>query len=385
MNYREKINNAKRIVIKLGTSVLFDGNGEFSTERISSFARTVSELKKQGKEIFIVSSGSVGMGVKKLGLDKKPGSAVLKQACAAVGQSQIISVYQNIFNEFRISVAQILITEEDFSNRDRFLNLRDTLDLLIKHNIVPIINENDAISAKKSKTYQYSGVRVCFGDNDKLSALVMSAFDADILVMLSDVDGLYDSDPSVNEKARVISVVHDVDREIKALCFNSCGPGRGGMRTKLEAARIAAYSGGIAIIANGKDDAILEKVFSLQEVGTFFVPKEISQSKKRKMWIAYATTVSAQIVVNSGAKNALLSRKASLLPVGITGIRGYFKKGDVVGIMDEDYNEFARGIVNYSDIECSKVMGKHSSKIDGCLGYGSTDEVIHSDNIAILL
>lgn len=382
MKFRETIKNTRRIVFKLGTNVLTRSDGNVALSRIYSLIEAITDLKKQGKEIIIVTSGAVGMGMKKLGLGIKPSVNCMKQACAAVGHKELMHIYQDGFDKFSILTAQILLTAEDFSERRRFLSLRDTLNSLLELGVIPIINENDPVSITGLTCYQENDVTVCFGDNDKLSALIMSKLNADFLVILSDIDGLYDSDPRKNKNAKIIPIVSEFTPEIEALGFESSKKGRGGMKTKLEAAKIAVHSGGIAIIANGKKSGIIEQIFNGDEVGTVFLP--IGNLSGKKRWIAYSTNISGKIKVNDGAKQALINNNASLLPLGIVQIKNNFSKGDVVSILDIENKEFARGIVNYSSIECQKFIGKHSNEIENILGYKDYDEIILRDNIVIL-
>ena len=379
---RDKINQAKRIVFKFGTNVLTRSDGDIALSRIYSFIESIADLKKQGKEVIIVTSGAVGLGVKKLKFDEKPTLVHLKQACAAIGQGQLTTIYEEGFDKFGITSAQILLTEEDFSNRRRYLSLRNTLNALLELDAIPIINQNDTVCSSELECFVSDDVKVCFGDNDKLSALVMSKLDADLLVILSDVDGLFDDNPNTNKDAKLISSVDNLTPDIEALGFEASKRGRGGMKTKLEAAKVVMHSGGMAIIANGKTPDIIEDIFSGKEVGTLFLPMENLSGKKR--WIAYATNIIGKIKINNGAKRALIEKNASLLPSGILKINNYFKKGDVVSIVDMEDHEFAKGMVNYSSVDCKKIIGKQSDDIEEILGHKNYDAVITRDNIVIL-
>lgn len=382
MNFRENIKNAKRIVIKFGTNALTDESGDLAIKRIDSLVQTIAELAKKEKEIIIVTSGAVGMGSKKLGLDSKPTLVSMKQACAAIGQAELMSVYENAFNKYSIITAQILLTEDDFSVRRKYLSLRSTLNHLLELKVIPIINENDTVSTNELESYKSDGISVCFGDNDKLSALVMSKLDADLLIIMSDIDGLFDGNPRENNTVKVIPIIKELSPDILKLGFEASKQGRGGMKTKLEAAKIAVHSGGMAIIANGKKEDTLYKIFKGDEIGTVFLPVEHLSSRKR--WIAYATTIFGTIKINSGAAKALLKNNASLLSAGMIEIKGRFKHGDVIGIIDEKGHEIARGIVNFSSAECKKITGKHSDEIEKILGYSNYDTVVSRDNIVIL-
>ncbi len=382
MDYQNYIENSNRIIFKFGTNVLTRNDGNIALSRVYSFIEEIAELKKQKKEIIIVTSGAVGMGAKKLGLKEKPELVTLKQACAAVGQSQLMYLYQEGFEKFSIQTAQILITGDDFSNRHKYLSLRNTVNTLLEMGVIPIINENDAISTNELECYQADGIKVCFGDNDKLSALVMNKIDADMLIILSDVDGLYNDDPRRNTDAKVISTVNQITPEIEALGFKGSPKGRGGMKTKLEAARVVTNSGGVAIIANGKTNNIIKDIFNGNVKGTIFLPASNLSGKKR--WIAYATNTSGYIMVNQGAKKALIEKNASLLSAGIVEVKNNFEKGDVINIVDNNNKEFAKGIVNYSSWECKKIIGKHSCEIESILGYKNYDEIILRDNLVVL-
>ena len=382
MNIRKKVTDAKRIVFKFGTNVLTREDGNIALSRIYSFIESIADLKQQGKEIIIVTSGAVGLGVKKLKLDAKPTLVPLKQACAAVGQGRLMYIYEEGFDKFDITTAQVLLTEDDFATRNRYLSLRNALNELLALGVIPVINQNDTVSTSEVECYSSDGIKVCFGDNDKLSALVMSKLDADLLVILSDVHGLYDGDPRTNENVKVIPIIEEVTPEIEALGFEASKRGRGGMKTKLEAVKLASRSGGCALIANGKQPNIINRIFSGEELGTIFLPTEHLSSKKR--WIGYATNISGSIKVNNGAKKALIEKHASLLAAGILEVKNKFQNGDVVSLIDEQGKEFAKGIANYSSSECKKVIGKHSDEIEDILGHKNYDAVITRNNIVIL-
>lgn len=378
---REKIINANRIVIKFGTNILTNEEGDVSLPRIYSFIEDVSKLKKSGKEVILVTSGAVGLGKKKLGIDSTDAVA-LKQACAAIGQGQLMSIYENAFNQYDLTVAQILLTEDDFSQRKKYLSLRTTLNKLLELNVIPIINQNDTVSTIELDEL-YENMQVCFSDNDKLSALVASELDADLLVILSDIDGLYDSNPKTNSNAKIIPVVDSVTKEILNYGEGASSGGRGGMKTKLEAARLVTRSGGIAVIANGKTPSIVDQIFAGKNIGTIFLPHDEMLSGKKR-WIGYATNVLGKLIVNYGAKKAILEKETSLLPIGIVDVVNEFKKGEVVSIIDENEREIARGIVNYNSVDCKKIAGAHSNDISKILGHKNYDEVINRDNITIL-
>ena len=377
---RKNFINAKRIVFKFGTNILRGDDGYVSLPRIFSFIEDLSHLVKQGKEVIVVTSGAVGLGKKRLGLESTEGVA-LKQACAAIGQGKLMSIYESGFDTYGLVSSQILLTEDDFSLRKRYLSLRTTLNKLLELGVVPIINQNDTVSTIEVDP-QFEHMQVCFSDNDKLSALVASELDADLLVILSDIEGLYDANPKENPNANIIRKVEEVTDEIIALGTDASSGGRGGMRTKLEAARMVTRFGGKVLIANGKIPFVIKKIFECEELGTMFLPQKETMSDKKR-WIGYATNIIGQIIVNDGAKRALLAQK-SLLPIGVCEVINEFNKGDVISILDESRHEIARGIVNYDSSACRKVIGCHSDNIMEILGFKNYDAIITRDNITLL-
>jgi glutamate 5-kinase len=400
MKRSDIIDKSQRLVIKLGTAVLMREEGGVALSRFYSFVEGIAALKAAGREVLLVTSGAVGLGVQKLGLKQKPKLLPQKQACAAVGQGRLMALYSDAFERLGITTAQILLTEEDFSNRQRYLNLRSTIAELLTYNVLPIINENDTVSTAELETLKASEQRkVNFGDNDKLSALVASKIEADLLVILTDVEGLYTADPRTDANAKLISVVEQITPEIEALADGGGSGGgkaggggasedgkqklgRGGMKTKLAAAKIASQSGCATIIAGGKVADVINGIFAGTELGTLFLPKSGLSGKQR--WIAFATSVKAGVVVNEGAYSALIDRKASLLSAGVLEVKGDFDRGDVVSIIDGKGNEFARGIVNYSSDEAKQLTGRHSNAIDGITDDRNYDALITRDNIAFI-
>ncbi|MEI0541527.1 glutamate 5-kinase [Brachyspira pilosicoli] len=376
------LNNIKRIVFKFGTNVLRNDEGYISLARIYSFIEAIAKYKKMGKEVLVVTSGAVGLGAKKINATDLS-EVSLKQACAAIGQSQLMSIYEDGFSKFDIVTAQILLTEEDFSNRRRYLNLRSTLDTLLKYNVIPIINENDTVSSDELKLL-YDVTQISFSDNDKLSALVASELDADLLIILSDINGLYDDNPKTNPNANFIYEVFEVTKEIESLGLDASKGGRGGMKTKLQAAKIVTRSGCGLIIANGKTPNILNNIFNTKKKTIFYPVEENNELNTKKRWIAYATTIIGKLVVNAGAKKAIIEKESSLLPIGVTKVVNNFKKGDIVSIIDEDGEEFARGIINYNSEDTNKIIGKHSDSILEILGYKNYDALITRDYIVLL-
>lgn len=377
---------ARRIVIKLGTAILVRDDGGIALSRFYSFIEAIADLKRSGREVLLVSSGAIGLGAERLGITRRPQLLPLKQALAAVGQGRLMSLYSDAFERLGVTTAQVLLTEEDFSNRQRYLNLRGTLAKLLELGVLPVINENDTVSTAELESNDSAPhVKINFGDNDKLSALVASKIEADLLVILTDVAGLYTADPGSSDEATLIPLVEEITPEIEDLAragSSTSRVGRGGMKTKLDAARIATRSGCATVIASGKLPGVIARVFAGEEVGTIFLPQSGLPGKRR--WIAFATSIKAALVVNDGARRALEERKASLLAAGILDVRGQFERGDVVSILDEQEHEFARGIVNYSSVEARKISGLRSDKIDELIENRSYDALITRDNIAFL-
>lgn len=378
---RKEFLNVKRIVIKLGTNVLRNENGDVALSRIYSYIESIAKLVKSGKEVVLVTSGAVGLGKKKLGLSNTEGIA-LKQACAAIGQGKLMSLYEDGFDAYDIVAGQILLTEDDFSQRKRYLSLRTTLNRLLEMHAVPIINQNDTVTViDLDDTLEQ--IQMCFTDNDKLSALVASELDADLLLILSDVDGLYNANPKDNPDAKIIKEVKGVSKEILALGTDASEGGRGGMKTKLEAARLVTRFGGKVLIANGKIPYVIDEIFNYEDIGTAFVPDDEYLTEKKR-WIGYATNIIGKVIVNNGAKDAILKKESSLLPIGVIGVVNDFKRGEVVSIRDEDDIEFARGVANYNSDDCKRIIGNHSKEILKVLGFKNYDAIITRDYITIL-
>lgn len=378
---RKEFLNVQRIVIKLGTNVLRNENGDVALSRIYSYIESIAKLVKSGKEVVLVTSGAVGLGKKKLGLTNTDGIA-LKQACASIGQGKLMSLYEDGFDSYGIIAGQILLTEDDFSQRKKYLSLRTTLNRLLEMHAVPIVNQNDTVTViELDETIE--PVQMCFTDNDKLSALIASELDADLLLILSDVDGLYDSNPKTNPNAKLLKEVKGVTKEIRALGTDASEGGRGGMKTKLEAARLVTRFGGKVLIANGKIPYVIDEIFDYKEYGTAFIPDDEYLSEKKR-WIGYATNIIGKLIVNNGAKNAILTKESSLLPIGVINVINDFKRGEVVSIRDENDVEFARGIANYNSDDCKRIIGNHSKEILKLLGFKNYDALITRDYITIL-
>jgi glutamate 5-kinase len=380
MKYKEDIRNqilskAKKVVVKIGTGVLTTDDGYVDKEQIQRLAGQVVELKKMGYDVVVVSSGAIGSGMGELGLEKRPGTLPELQAVAAIGQSKLISTYDECFKLHGYHAAQILLTREDFEDRQRYLNTCNTIHTLFQMKAIPVVNENDTISVDEIK----------FGDNDALSALVTNLLNAELLIILSSVDGLYDRCPTAKGKATVIPSVENISDEVKQLAFNlKTQRGVGGMKTKLEAASVVTNAGEAVIIANGRTNGILKKIVQGENVGTLFLPKD-EKLASRKRWIGYTIKPKGKIYVDAGAMHALTEKGKSLLASGIVSIEGVFGKGDIVSVCrKEDRAVFARGLTNYSSEELDKIKGSSTIQIPKVLGYKLYDEVVHRDNMVIL-
>ena len=371
----ELLRQAKRIVVKVGTSSLTYANGKLNLPQIDLLARQLTDLYNQGKEVVLVSSGAIATGMGRLGLEEKPKDIPKKQALAAVGQGVLLHIYEKMFAEYGQIVAQLLLTKADLDNHVRFLNARNTLLALLKMGIIPIINENDTVSIDE--------IRI--GDNDTLAATVGVLIEADLVILLSDIKGLYDSDPHKNPQAHLLEVVEKIDEQIENIAGKAgSNLGTGGMITKISAAKIANNAGIPMVIAHGAEENILAKIVKGENVGTLFLANDV-KPHLRKCWITFGCKINGSLLVDDGAKNALVSNGKSLLSSGIKAVEGNFSKGAVVSICDENRREFARGMVNYSSKELEIIKGAKSKEINDLLGYKDYDEVIHRDNLGLLL
>ena len=348
----ELLRSAKRVVIKLGTSTVTGSEGELSVERIGPIVQAIAALQTGGRQVVLVSSGAVGLGRGWLGLHpSRLKDMATKQACAAVGQSLLMEAYKRLFGEHNVKIAQVLLTEEDFSNWQRYSNLRRTMDKLVGFGVLPIVNENDTVSTAELESVGGGSRSAAFSDNDRLAALVMSGLEADALILLTNVDGLLGTGHSAKQKrptsasrSEVIPVISKVTPELRALASGPSESGRGGMITKLEAAEIAMNCGGVAVIANGSKAETLRRIFAGESEGTVFLPSTRMKGKRR--WLAYAAGVRGRIVVDAGAQRAVTRGKASLLSSGVVRVEKPFGPMDVVSIADTEGHEFARGIAN---------------------------------------
>src|SRR6266480_3308339 len=369
---QKRLRAAQRLVIKLGTRTVTDAKGEICTERIEPLVRSIVALKKSNRQLVLVSSGAVGLGAGRLGLHtSRLRDVVVRQACAAVGQSLLMHAYEQLFRKHDLKIAQVLLTEDDFTDFKRYTNLRRTIEKLLKLGVLPIINENDTISTAEldyDQTMADKAQERVFGDNDRLAALVMSKLEADALVLLTNVDGLFVDHPKTsgigngyqNKVSAPIRLVEEITAELKAIAAGPSSGGRGGMSTKLEAAQIAMQAGGDCVIANGETPEILDRIFAGEQMGTMFMSSSRLPGKRR--WIAYAAGVRGRVIVNEGAREAIISGKASLLASGVVQVEQRFAPQDVVSIADCHGREFARGIINCASEEARRLMRGASAR-----------------------
>ena len=365
---------AEKIVIKLGSSIVTnDGNG-LDERCLSSLIKQISILSSQNKKIILVSSGAVAAGLKKLGIKKKPKILSELQSSAAVGQMDLVRMYEKLFSDNNLISAQVLLTHDDLSDRKRYLNARSTIFNLIKNNVIPVINENDTVASEEIR----------FGDNDTLAAMVANLIEADILVLLTDQDGLFSSDPSQDNNARLIrhGYVDDKSLDNSATGTNS-EIGTGGMTTKILAARRAALSGTHTIIASGKRNNVLEDLSRDENIGTFLQSREV-KLVARKKWLADNLKSNGKIFIDDGAEKALIQKGKSLLVAGVTKVTGTFDRGEVIQCVNESGEEILKGIVNYNSKEVKKIIGLSSDKIEAVLGYVNESSLIHRNNMIII-
>ncbi|MFA6076013.1 MAG: glutamate 5-kinase [Negativicutes bacterium] len=366
---------ARRIVIKIGTSSLSFPNGMLDFGKIERLVRAISNIHNSGREIILVTSGAVGAGMMKLGLKEKPTSIPEKQAVAAVGQGLLMHVYEKIFSEYAKTVAQVLLTRSDTQEQTKCANSRSTLLSLLRMNVIPIINENDAVSIDELK----------IGDNDNLSAMVAALVEADLLLILSDVDGLFTANPSNTPSAKLISEIKTITIEIENMAGDTgTFTGTGGMNTKIQAAKIAVNAGVAVIIANSGFPNVIESILDGQLLGTLFLPKK-TKLQFRKKWLSFGKAASGKIFVDKGCGEAIVNNGSSLLPVGIIDIDGDFTGGQVVSVISSDNQEIARGLINYSACELRKIKGKKINHIAAILGGVDYHEAIHRDNMVVIV
>ena len=372
---REALKKAKRIVVKVGTSTITYANGKRNFSQIDRLARELSDLQNQGKEMILVSSGAVAVGVDRLCLPAKPSTIPGKQACAAVGQGVLMHTYEKLFADYGQIVAQVLITRTEAIDRHRYTNCRNTFMTLLQQGVIPIVNENDVVALDELK----------IGDNDNMSALVAGIVDADLVIILSDIDGLYTANPATHPEATLVHTVPEITPEIEASAGGvGSSRGTGGMATKIQAAKAATNSGIQLVIASGTEKNAIPRILQGEEIGTLFVSRE-NRLQFRKRWLAFGAKIQGSIVVDDGCAKAI--RKAggcSILPAGICQVMGDFQTGSTVSVIDKEGHELARGLVHYTSSELDRIKGCKSADIENILGHKNFDEVIHRDDLVIL-
>jgi len=374
MGPRRALSRVRRIAVKVGSGLITVPGQGLSGAVIARLAGELAALVRDHREVALVSSGAIATGMARLGLAARPRSIPEKQAAAAVGQSALMWHYEQAFKKHGIQVGQVLLTGQDISDRSRYLNARNTLLALLDFGVLPVVNENDTVAVDEIKV----------GDNDNLAALVAHLIDADLLVLLTDVDGLYTGDPRRDPTARRLETVEAVTEDIQRLVYDATNDlSVGGMSTKLQAAQKANASGIPMVIASGREPGVLGRLIKGEAVGTYFQPRD-DRLASRKRWIAFAVPPQGRLVVDAGARKALTERGKSLLPSGLAEVEGEFPAGAVVALAESDGQEFARGLVNYDADELRKIRGAKTKEIERTLGYKGFDEVIHRDNLVVL-
>jgi glutamate 5-kinase len=367
----------RRIVAKLGTSLLTSGTDHLDLQVMSSLVEQIARLHSQGREMLIISSGAVALGRQQLHKVPERKNTPFKQVLASVGQSHLMYTYEQLFSQYDITVAQALLTRGDLRDRSGYLNARNTLLALIELGIICVVNENDVVAIDEIKELK-------FGDNDNLSAMVANLVDADILVMLTDIGGLYTADPRYDPQAQLVRRVDKIDAGIERMSSNSTSrQGTGGMATKIEACRLATSSGVNAVIADGREPDVLVRISQGEDIGTFFAAP-VSKMESKKRWMLSGLASKGKVRVDKGAVSALKEQNKSLLPAGVVKAEGKFLRGDIVDISDDQGRCIGYGIANYSSSDIPTIAGNHSDKIGGLLGYDYGDEVVHRNNMVIL-
>lgn len=366
------VKNSQVIVIKVGSSLLVK-NFVLEISRLEELAQNIHQLRQSGKKVILVTSGAMACGMSRLGLNRKRGDIPFKQAMAAVGQGILMQNYCQVFSQIGIPVAQILLAPEDVHNRHKYLNARNTFQTLLDLNVLPIVNENDTVAIAELK----------FGDNDRLSALVASLINAQLLIILSDIEGLFTADPKKNSNASLIKEVERIDESIEKMAGREGSSiSTGGMKSKIMASRMATFSGIGVILALGKDFSIIQRIFAGDEVGTFFYP-QTKILKNRKRWIAFGMMTRGRVIIDEGANLALMRNK-SLLPAGIRGVEGVFDAGDCIEVVNEKGRAVAKGLVNFSSTELKKIRGLHTTELQEVFFNQEINvEVIHVDNLVL--
>lgn len=369
---REQLSGVKRVVVKVGSSTISRGF-ELDDSALDGLVADLARVKKSGIEVILVTSGAISAGVGALGRSSRPQTIPGLQAAAAVGQSRLMHAYEDRFQEYGELAAMMLLTQEDFTNRKRYTHISNTLNTLLQLGTVPIINENDTVAVEEIKV----------GDNDTLSAQVTNLADADLLVVLSDQAGFFTGDPRRDSHSELINVVPVITEDIrKAAGRAGTQGGTGGMVTKLQAAEIVTGSGEMMVLADGKEPDVVNRILSGEPIGTLFLPQTPKSSRKR--WIAYSRPPKGRLLVDNGARAALVDRGKSLLASGVRGVEGEFEYGDTVSCLDENRDEFGRGLVNYNTEDITKIIGKRTREIEKILGSRYYEEVIHRDNLVLM-
>ena len=371
---RNKLSATRRWVIKIGSALLTNNGRGLDRDRIGDWVGQIATLQECGIEVVLVSSGAVAEGMSRLGWRRRPGTVHELQAAAAVGQMGLVQAYETQFQRFGKHTAQVLVDHDDLANRKRYLNARSTLNTLLELGVVPVVNENDTVATEEIR----------FGDNDRLAALVTNLIEAEVLVILTDQDGLFEQDPRQNPDARLITIADAEDRSLEAIAGgSSSGVGRGGMITKLEAARLAARSGANTLIAGGRIKDILLALQSGKSTGTLLVSAR-EPLDARKQWLAGHLQMRGKLVLDDGAVKVVREQGRSLLPVGVKSVSGGFTRGEMVSCVDADNMEIARGLANYNADETARIIGRPSSEIAKILGYCADEELVHRDNMVLM-
>lgn len=371
---RSDFHQARRVVVKIGSSLLTDGGRGLNKQAIAEWVTQMALLRQQGVDVVLVSSGSVAEGMSRLKLKTRPKTLHELQAAASVGQMGLVRRFENEFQQHELLAAQVLLTHDDLSDRQRYLNARSTLLTLLGFGVVPVINENDAVATEEIR----------FGDNDTLGALVANLVEADLLILLTDQTGLFDANPSLNPDAKLISSVSVNEKLLDEVAGESIsGLGRGGMYTKVRAARLAARSGAATVIVSGKIEDVIRRVFQGEELGTYLIPN-LAPLVARKQWLAGQLQLKGSVTLDDGAVKFLQTAGKSLLAVGVKTVQGKFKRGDLVSCRDRNGVEIARGLINYGAEDAAKIAGKPSSEFQALLGYADEDELIHRDNLVLI-
>jgi len=373
MSKTVKTSECQRWVIKIGSALLTNDGQGLALEAIDSWVEQMARLQQQGREVLLVSSGAVAEGMTRLGWSRRPHALHELQAAAAVGQMGLVQAYESRFQQYGLRTAQVLLTHDDLANRQRYLNARSTLRTLLQLGVIPVVNENDTVTTEEIR----------FGDNDTLAALVANLIEADLLIFLTDQQGMLDSDPRSNPDARLIPEAQAGDPRLETMAAGSGGAlGRGGMLTKVRAAARAARSGAMTLIASGRQENILARIAADEAVGTRLLPA-CEPFAARKQWLAGQLQIRGRLLLDAGAVQVLRTAGRSLLPVGVTAVEGTFERGDLVVCVGPDGGEVARGLVNYKAAESRRIIGQPSSRIEALLGYVDEPELIHRDNLVL--